>query len=71
MTDKKASVPMIEKAERAIDLAGLILGADAAVQDLEDMGVSLMYLPLAELEKMRARLKPAVLSGWRQGRTKR
>lgn len=71
MTDTRTPVPIIEKAKRAIDLARLILGANASLQDVEDTGVSLMYLPLAELEKIRERLKPQVRAARRHVRRKR
>lgn len=46
---------LLNKCERAIQLARLMLGAGAVEQDIEDQAVALMYLPSDELAMMHAR----------------
>lgn len=63
------SVPLIKKAERAVQVARLILGKGADAQEVEDQAVSLMYLPGEELEKMHKRM--SVVVHGREARRKR
>ena len=54
---KRAGVPdaITEKAERAVQLARLMLGVEVAEQDIEDQSFALMYLPSYEMALMHER----------------
>lgn len=53
--DEGLSESLLAKSERAVELAQLMLGENAACKDVEDQAVALMFLPNEEMAMMQER----------------
>jgi hypothetical protein len=52
--------PLLQRAERAVEIAMLMLGPTASARQIEDQAVGLMHVPIDHLSKMYKRLDKGV-----------